>query len=440
MTFTGILDTFRRCVAPRTTHLNVRETSGSRIPPEILTAIFHYLWFQTSDLQKCIARQAHLRSALLVCREWYLSGVHMLYSKLIIDELSLALLLPTLKRKPTLAIHVRTIVILERPLPPSKSFSESTRRQRVISSVLQSCKSLQSLVLHARCSFRVFLSAIRSSSQLQNLRRLAVCGSATSHHHIVARHVTLPQLEELTITSMVVGENTVWPSCPSLRRIRLEGCYFTDHLYRPTIPLPPSPLQQIDIYHCWTERGDSNISGSLYPFASSLEVLRINSTRIASPMHLFDFSHFTRVKHLSLFIDTPQFSLTTLPRSVALMPQLEELVVTCFWDKYELYSPWDVVKDLENLCQDDMHLEKMPFPVLRELVLQVAPFWGKRSTDGRDTDQKLRSDILQRFCDLRAIHLQLGERGDLVDSVTSFAGPQRWLRVLGLEGMLMDDC
>ncbi|KDQ55113.1 hypothetical protein JAAARDRAFT_37632 [Jaapia argillacea MUCL 33604] len=416
------------------------QDSGTTLPPEIMIMIFEYVSRRSLRLDECISHQANLASALLVCRAWYHSGVAMLYTRPIVYLFSVKVLLRTLRQRDELSSCVQTIVVT---IPPW-----NLRRSRVsyqcvrdLSTLLQTVPSVRSLALpslplhhHAyprRFQREGFLGMSLQPPHLPHLRRFVFDGLALSSSLLFHTfHLVLPLLEELSLTHVVLANSLVWPSCPSLKRLQLKSCRFVDR--KIAIRPPLSALIQIDIDQSRADGDDAEISDSLYPYASTLETLRLDSELFHREIYLVDYSRLTAVRHLALFLNEFSFPSPPLPTTVALMPKLESLVLTCLGSMDTCLSPWDVLECVQSLIQSG----NRKFPALHALVVQattrawrVGLPWEERSSD------------LRLLCDERDIDLTLRE----LRYSSAFDEHRRGLpdirpfgRVLGMEGILAE--
>ncbi|KDQ55105.1 hypothetical protein JAAARDRAFT_37622 [Jaapia argillacea MUCL 33604] len=358
----------------------------------------------------------------------------MLYSRIIVYLSSANILLRALRQRDDLSSSVQTILLMIPSSFPRRAKAPS-RYVRDFASILQTVPSIQSLALRPLPHRRdpdppyfpreAFLGVILQPPQLQNLRRFVFDGRALSPDSLShLSHAVFPLLEDLSVTDLALANSFVWPSCPSLMRLKLGLCRFLDR--NVAIRLPVSALKQIDMDQCRSDEDDADISDSLYPFASSLEVLRIDTILFHREIHLIDFSRLTSVRHLALILNELSFPSPLLPPTVARIPELESLVLTCF-GIFDSFSPWSVVGCLISLLQSGKNL----LPALRVLVIQAHSHeW--RAPPAR----KEQSSHLQVLCDARGIDLTLRD--------CSVGDPRRGLpnhsscRVLGLEGILAD--
>ncbi|KDQ55111.1 hypothetical protein JAAARDRAFT_37628 [Jaapia argillacea MUCL 33604] len=411
-------------------------------PPEVVILVFRFLCSGSSDLEDCISRQVGFASSLRVCRVWHRVGLSLdlLYSRPIVGVSSIPLLLRTLKGKRELACRVRTIVIVVSPPEHLAQPSFSLAQLREISKLFKSCSSLDSLAIHPVRVVLPFegpqlrMGVMGKSSILQNLTRLAFDGLTSSYVPFFAPTVHLPRLEEITMTSIPVGEDLIWPSCPSLRRIRLERCRFTETAT--TIPLPPVSLKQLDIDQCWADDDLVDISNSLYPFVSSLEVLRIYGVWVTRQIHHVDYSRFTRLRHLSLSLDEDHIPLRSVLDTVCQTPQLEEVVFTTHFSNSETTEL--VVYGLEVLLEFN-HPRDPVFPSLCSLVIQAENMVWRVRDEHDDRLIKLYALCHERGIELKLRELQGFELSGCDDGKIGLACLCRWGRDLGLEDMLLDN-
>ncbi|KDQ55108.1 hypothetical protein JAAARDRAFT_208852 [Jaapia argillacea MUCL 33604] len=367
--------------------------------------IFQYLLRGSSPLEElqpdeCISRQVYLASALLVCRTWYHSGVAMLYSRPIFYLSSANLLVRALRQRDDLSSCVRTIFLMIPPSFPRRAKAPS-RYVRDFVTILQTVPSIQSLAMRSHphrhdpdppyFTKEAYLGVTLHPPQLQNLSRFVFDGHALSPDTL--SHLSgavFPLLEELSVIDRIVANSFVWPSCPSLTRLQFRSCRFINRNI--TIRLPVSALKQLDIDQSLSDEDDADISETLYPFASTLEVLRLDTVMFHGEI---DFSRLTSVRHLSLFLNAS--SPPPLPLTVARIPELESLVLTCF-GRVDDFSPWSIVERLISLLQSG----KNELPVLRVLVIQAhSEEWHALPA------RKEQSSYLQALCDARGIDLTL---------------------------------
>ncbi|KDQ55101.1 hypothetical protein JAAARDRAFT_341159 [Jaapia argillacea MUCL 33604] len=421
----------------RTRAISQAKGSVTTLPPEVIIVIFQHLSPGNSQLDECISYQGNLASALLVCRTWCHCGAAMLYSRPIIYLFAVDLLLRALRRRDELSSFIQTIVLMIPPLDPRKP-EASSRYVRDFFSILQTVPSVKALVLRPLphrddpdspyFPREAFLGMTIQPPQLRNLRRFVFDGFALSPDSLFhsSHAILLPLLEELSVAHVALASSFVWPTCPSLIRLQLKSCRLIDRNI--VIHLPVSALKQIDIDESWSDEDEADISGSIYPFASTLEVLRLDSILFHREIHLVDYSRLTSLKHLALFLNELSFPAPHLPPTIARIPNLESLVLTCFWALDTSFSPWSVVECLNLLFQSG----KKAFPALRVLVVQAETHvWCA----GPEAEEQ--SSHLQVLCDERGIDLTLRE--------CSFIEHRRGLpdvhpscRVLGLEGILAD--
>ncbi|KDQ55100.1 hypothetical protein JAAARDRAFT_37620 [Jaapia argillacea MUCL 33604] len=441
---------FWKCPISRLRHARTRtrtisQAQESTLPPEVIIMIFQYLSPGSSLLDECISHQGNLASTILVCRTWYHYGVARLYSRPIVYLFAVDLLLRALRRRGDLSSYVRTIVLMIPRLDPRRPKAPS-RYVRDFCSILRTVPSIKALALRplpnpddpdSRYLPRgAFLGMTLQPHQLQNLRRFVFDGLALSPDSLfhpsdtpAAVVVVLPLLEELSVIHVALANSFVWPTCPSLIRLQLKFCRFVDRniVFRP----PVSALKQIDIDESWSDENDADISVSLYPFASTLEVLHLDTGLFHREIHLVDYTRLTSLKHLSLFLNELSYSSSVppLPPTVARIPNLESLVITCIWALDSSFSPWSVIEYLISLLRSG----KRVFEALRVLVVQgesrvwrAGPGWEERAS------------LLRGICGGRGIDLTLREY--------SFNEPHRGppdvhpsCQVLGLEGLL-EDC
>ncbi|KDQ55102.1 hypothetical protein JAAARDRAFT_208848 [Jaapia argillacea MUCL 33604] len=414
------------------------QDSMTTLPPEVIIMIFQYLSPGSSQLDECTSQQGNLASALLVCRAWYHSGVAMLYSRPIVYLFAVDLLLGAVRRRGDLGGYVQAIVVMIPPLDPRRS-KTSPRYVRDFFTILQTVPSIQSLALRPLPNRHdpdppyfpreAFLGMTFQPHQLQNLRRFVFDGLALSPDSLFqSPHtaVVLPVLEELSVIHVALANSFDWPTCPSLIRLQIKSCRFIDRniVFR----LPESALKQIDMDESWSDEDDADISGSLYPFAPTLEVLRLDTVLFHREVHLVDYSRLASLRHLALFLNELSFPAPPLPPTVARIPTLESLFLTCFWALDTSFSPWTVVDSLNSLMRSGERV----FEALRVLVVQAESHVWREGPEGEEG-----STQLEGICDERRIDLVLRECS-FIEHRRGLPNVHPSYRVLGLEGILAD--
>ncbi|KDQ50762.1 hypothetical protein JAAARDRAFT_41851 [Jaapia argillacea MUCL 33604] len=161
---------------------------------------------------------------------------------------------------------------------------------------------------------------IPRSISLAALRQIALCGDNFHLKWLFSGSPTnFPCTEELSLEHVEWDADFQWPNFPRLRALRLALCH--SHSAGP-ITLGTFPaLRTLEMVRCV-------FAASSIPWlrlhASSLESLIILGNELEVDFPKFDFTPFTRLRHLvfdprsilSLTMKVPDFTLSTLPTSL----------------------------------------------------------------------------------------------------------------------------
>ncbi|KDQ51625.1 hypothetical protein JAAARDRAFT_40850 [Jaapia argillacea MUCL 33604] len=448
----------------------------SCIPSEILALIFQYLvvdcessidqslWdefenheFTGEDLnlRAFVSGQARLSATLLVCRSWYVCGAKALYSKPAVRSAeNLHLLERTLRRRPVLAQLVRCVEVfnLSRNWPRTTLWEglmelvvrkEKRKRKRYrkdLRSVIDKCVQIHSLgirtaVFEKPISFDLHLI---TPSRSHNLRRLSLHGKWLFSHSMLSPDIELPLLEDLSLESFSLHEDSRWPNFPSLRRIRISDCgYFSTPGRMPILPVGLPFLAEVELSKIWSNDSYRDIVDVLYTYSETLQSLQMGGVWMATASLELEYSRFTSLKRLILEPDElwPGFF---LPQTVAQAPALEVLfILMCVPIQYGVTQ----VTETTLLERMSIHLgvgesHAKSFPKLKTLFIEgdlVA--WGCNGPD---------SVKLKNLCDSRGIDLTLNLYDFAQDGfqplfTKGVARGWRWQSPLGLLGMLLND-
>ncbi|KDQ58552.1 hypothetical protein JAAARDRAFT_193106 [Jaapia argillacea MUCL 33604] len=397
------------------------------VPPEIVLVIFQLFLPHSTTISEALSTQADFAKLLVVCRAWCCCGITTLYERPIVTWSASHLFTRTLQGNAARADAVRTIIV---EVHAGQSVGSRSRLRTVpksrlenITALMNACPYTHSLALYSSlipptaCS-----SATIAPSYLRALRRLSLDGFAVSFP-FSDPGLVLPSLEELSLENFPLDSSTVWPTCPSLRRFRLAHCrYRRTNTLISLIPVSSMVLLQIEL--CGVLFEDQNIPDALYPYATTLQSLQINSIWLSRSIRDIDYGRFHDVRHLMLVLSAPQPPSTSIRSTIPEMPNLEELVLTCASSTRSAFSVMTVVNDLLSLFRDDE--SRILFPRLHHLLIQGnAHLWDGLQEPSNDCASNLES-----LCDGRGITLQIREFS-FKQSSFNVGSSSPWAEVLG---------
>ncbi|KDQ59880.1 hypothetical protein JAAARDRAFT_33447 [Jaapia argillacea MUCL 33604] len=298
--------------------------TGTHIPPEILAEIFNCLRL-TDEASRSLGTGLHwscydrhftstlgdLRSAILVCRSWYASGVEFLYrNPRIASTCSVRSLKGAVATNPSLGAFVQSIVVKELfhhhdPPRPRRFFHRGSRSPVIgLSQIMKACPNLHSISIgYASNAPRTSPAPYRLLSglpHLSGLKRLCLSGSYTLdvHHSSLIPYGSLPNLEELYIERTIIDWKAPYPSLPSLRTFHLSSSRCNRHASM--FPSNSTNLQNVILENTFSYYRGRNHIEQLYQFTHTLTSLAILQSCAVIIRTIFDPSKFEKLQHLTL--------------------------------------------------------------------------------------------------------------------------------------------
>ncbi|KDQ58551.1 hypothetical protein JAAARDRAFT_57470 [Jaapia argillacea MUCL 33604] len=407
---------------------------GTSLPPEILSDIFWSVTEGSLGRLSHLPTQATLALLLLVCRSWYDCGIALLYTRPIIPNDSLPLFLRTLKKSPSLAAFVRSIVFELHRTEPSKRIAWPLRRERenrdvpnILATITSSCPKLEGVAVRGCLHPVVDLPHPKFSISVNKpqLRRLHLDGSVVWDESFDHPSFDNLSLEEISLENFRYLDLRSLERLPNLRRTRIANCG-VNLLGEFTNPSTPSTsLRQLEILSILSQPIQEVFAIHYLPFIPTLESLRLEGVWFPDYLHQIEYSRFTQMKHLMLAISRTDVDLPSVPSALRCMPALEELVIDCVRG-----DPSIVARVIEDLIPPLRENSALSFPALRTLVISGdSTLW-----DGDLADMEHNIEVLETLCKLRGVEVVLRriahQPGDNVGR------PSRHARALGLEGMV----